>query len=243
MMKKNYTLLFLLFFSTICFSQITNSYYPTGQEAYPGGENKLYKDLREAILKKNIEKCAKNEYLYVRLRIDKQGKPAFIKNDTNKRQIEQNPCAFNMVIQGLKGLSGWVAAKKGGISYDALYEFPFFPNDLLMDYNEDYSPSANTKMPEYEGGEDAFRRELSFLMNQYLGDMYHPVGVFKLSFLVDEKGKMSEFEINPRVENTEAFLKDINSVTRKMRNKWKPGEYKGVPIRSRHNIKINFLKD
>jgi len=45
------------------------------------------------------------------------------------------------------------------------------------------------------------------------------------------------------VENTGIFLKDLNSVTKKMRKGWTPAKYKGIPIRYRYTLKINFLKD
>jgi hypothetical protein len=41
--------------------------YQDGQEAYPGGEVKLYKDLREVMLQKQLQKCQTNEYLYIKL--------------------------------------------------------------------------------------------------------------------------------------------------------------------------------
>ncbi|WP_131828111.1 hypothetical protein [Elizabethkingia ursingii] len=242
-MRKIYTLLLSLFCCTICFAQIVNSYYQDGQEAYPGGEVKLYKDLREVMLQKQLQKCQTNEYLYIKLRIDVNGKPAFIKDEGNKGYIEKNPCAFNAAIKALSGISGWVPAKKGIITYNSTYEFPFFPNELLGDYNEGYMTSAHTLKAEYEGGEDAFRKRLVFLMDEYLGDMYRPIGVFRLSFVVNEKGEMSEFDIDPKVENTGIFLKDLNSVTKKMRKGWTPAKYKGIPIRSRYTLKINFLKD
>jgi hypothetical protein len=67
-------------------------------------------------------------------------------------------------------------------------------------------------------------------MDEYLGDMYRPIGIFRLSFVVNEKGEMSEFDIDPKVENTGIFLKDLNSVTKKMRKGWTPAKYKGMPI-------------
>jgi hypothetical protein len=60
------------------------------------------------MLQKQLQKCQTNEYLYIKLRIDVNGKPAFIKMI---KDILKNPCAYNAAIKALS-VSGWIPAKK-----------------------------------------------------------------------------------------------------------------------------------
>ncbi|UPQ74766.1 hypothetical protein [Chryseobacterium nepalense] len=242
-MIKIFPLLALLYYSSFC-AQINNAYYSAGEEAYKGGAEKMYQDIHDVMIKKNLQKCDKNEYFYVRLKINDAGKPGLINDKRTKEFIQKSPCAYDYVVKTLGELHDWLP-DKNVTSFDGkLYEFPFFPNDLIGDnYKTGYNAKEQTEKAAYEGGTDAFRKELVYLIEQYLSDLYKPEGIFELSFTVDENGKASNFDIFPRSPSSEQFVSDINTVTKRMKNKWTAAKFRGQNISSRNVVKIKFRND
>lgn len=243
-MRKYIIILFLLIFNSF-FTQINNSYYPAGVDTYKGGTEKMYKDIHDVLIEQNAQKCSKDEFIYVKLKIDCYGKASFIKDKGVKALIEKYPCAYKYAISTLGQLHDWIPANKNKIfSEGAIYEFPFFPNDLIGEsYQPNYNAFNETGRPAYEGGIDAFRKELMFLMSSYLEDLYKPEGIFELSFTVDENGKASNFDIFPKTAGSGQFVADINTVTKRIKNKWTPAKLRGQNIPFRNTIKINFRND
>jgi len=242
-MIKIFPLLALLYYSSFC-AQINNAYYSAGEEAYKGGAEKMYQDIHDVMIKKNLQKCDKNEYFYVRLKINDAGKPGLINDKRTKEFIQKSPCAYDYVVKTLGELHDWLPGKNVTSSDGKLYEFPFFPNDLIGDnYKTGYNAKEQTEKAAYEGGTDAFRKELVYLIEQYLSDLYKPEGIFELSFTVDENGKASNFDIFPRSPSSEQFVNDINTVTKRMKNKWTAAKFRGQNISSRNVVKIKFRND
>ncbi|SIS85361.1 hypothetical protein SAMN05421785_103217 [Chryseobacterium gambrini] len=243
MIRKLFPFIILLCFSSVC-AQISNAYYSVGEEAYKGGAEKMYQDIHDVMTRKNLQKCPKNEYFYVKLRIDRTGKPGLIQDKRTKEFMQKSPCAYDYVIKTLGELHDWIPSKNVTLSDGTLYEFPFFPNDLVGDnYKKDYNAKEQTEKASYEGGTDAFRKELAYLIGEYLADLYKPEGVFELSFTVNENGRASDFDIFPKSPSSEQFVKDINTITKRMKDKWTPAKFRGQNISSRNVIKIRFRND
>lgn len=244
-MKKYLFILFSLIFYQSSFSQIKNVYYPENVDAYKGGAEKMYQDIHDVMMKKNLQKCTKDEFFYVKLKIDPSGKASFIKDKNTKAMIQKYPCAYDYVISTLGEIHDWIPLSKNKIfSEGTIYEFPFFPNDLIGEnYKLGYNAINDTEKATYEGGTDQFRKDLGFLMVSYLEDLYKPEGRFDLSFNISENGKVSDFEIFPKPASSEQFIADINTVTKRMKNNWTPAKFRGKNIPSRHTIKIKFRYD
>lgn len=225
-------------------AQVSNAYYSEGEEAYKGGAEKMYQDIHDVMTRKNLQKCSKSEYFYVKLKIDRNGKPGLIQDKRTREFIQKSPCAYDYAIKTLGELHDWLPSKNVVFSDGAIYGFPFFPNDLIGDsYKMGYNAKEQTEKAAYEGGTDAFRKELVYLLEEYLSDLYKPEGIFELSFTVNENGKASDFDIFPKSPSSEQFVKDINAVTKRMKDKWTPAKFKGQNISSRNVIKIKFRKD
>jgi hypothetical protein len=172
------------------------------------------------------------------------GKRWKLMDKRTKEFMQKSPCAYDYVIKTLGELHDWIPSKNVTLSDGTLYEFPFFPNDLVGDnYKKDYNAKEQTEKASYEGGTDAFRKELAYLIGEYLADLYKPEGVFELSFTVNENGRASDFDIFPKSPSSEQFVKDINTITKRMKDKWIPAKFRGQNISSRNVVKIRFRND
>lgn len=84
MMKTKFFILlaFLIFSVQFLFSQETViDQYPFGQEAYIGGKKQLYKDIHQALIENELEKCEDSEQNYrVKLIVKQDASILFVKN-------------------------------------------------------------------------------------------------------------------------------------------------------------------
>lgn len=99
-------------------------------------------------------------------------------------------------------------------------------------------PDVTTKA-EFPGGMEAFRKEFMTMVYGYVDVTAYAVnGPFSFIITIDEKGKMSELVIYPKVKNDEEFVQDMTFAMKK----WKPATIDGKPISSNINF-TNFTTD
>lgn len=103
-------------------------------------------------------------------------------------------------------------------------------------------PNVTTKA-EFPGGMEAFRKEFMTMVYGYVDVTAYAVnGPFSFIITIDEKGKMSELVIYPKVKNDEEFVQDMTFAMKRIRKKWKPATIDGKPISSNINF-TNFTTD
>lgn len=239
-MKNTITLFLILIFQSI-FSQKILPQYPEGQSAYKGGSNQMFAEMQDYFLKSGVKPCAKDEIYLVTLKIDETGKPFLIKKKSDDVNIEKNKCAFDLVVKSLGTLKNWQSAEENGKRVTAYLDFPFLPNDFFENYKSDYDISNVYQSPELPGGMGAFRKEIYKNLTAYLDfDSYKPKGKFIVFFEVNTDGKISNIDIEPKIANSDQFFDDIKFVIKKVKGKFTPAKLKGVPIKSKFRLPLNF---
>ncbi len=97
---------------------------------------------------------------------------------------------------------------------------------------------------EFPGGQTAFRKEFMKMVHAYVDITAYAVnGKFSFVLNIDEKGKMSELKIYPKVKFDEEFKQDMNFAMKRIKKKWKPAIQNGVPVSSNIIFEINFTSD
>ncbi|WDF47221.1 energy transducer TonB [Chryseobacterium sp. KACC 21268] len=114
-----------------------------------------------------------------------------------------------------------------------------------------FSQSENTKTTlteyskaEFPGGQTVFRNEFMKMVYAYVDITAYAVnGKFTFVLTIDEKGKMSELKIYPKVKNDEEFKQDMEFAMKRIKKKWKPAIQNGTPVSSNIVFEINFSSD
>ncbi|WP_379967936.1 energy transducer TonB [Epilithonimonas sp. UC225_85] len=114
-----------------------------------------------------------------------------------------------------------------------------------------FSQSESTKAAitadskaEFPGGQTAFRNEFMKMVRAYVDITAYAVnGKFSFVLTIDEKGKMSELKIYPKVKYDEEFRQDMEFAMKRIKKKWKPAMKNGVPVSSNIIFEINFSSE
>ena len=114
-------------------------------------------------------------------------------------------------------------------------------------YSQTETPQEKTQTnskAEFPGGQEAFRKEFMKMVHAYVDITAYAVnGKFSFVMTIDEKGKMSELKIYPKVKNDEEFKQDMDFAVKRIKKKWKPAIKNGVPVSSNIIFEINFTSD
>lgn len=98
-----------------------------------------------------------------------------------------------------------------------------------------------TENAEYPGGNESFKR---FLRKQIIYPQKEGIiceeGFVTVSFIVDEKGRLSDFKVPSHTEP--AFAAEALRVAKLMPT-WKPAEFYGKPVKSEETISIDFITE
>jgi len=101
-----------------------------------------------------------------------------------------------------------------------------------------------TRKAEFPGGQEAFRNEFMKMVHGYVDLTAYAVnGKFSFVITIDEKGKMSEMKIYPKVKNDDEFRQDMDFAMRRIKKKWKPALQNGIPVSSNIIFEINFSSE
>ncbi len=118
-----------------------------------------------------------------------------------------------------------------------------FISSTFYSQNSDLESNV-TRKAEFPGGQNAFRNEFMKMVYAYVDMTAYAVnGKFSFVITIDEKGKMSELKIHPKVRNDEEFKQDMNFAMQRIKKKWKPALQNGVPISSNIIFEINFTSE
>ncbi len=239
-MNKFFTLA-LFFTACFAFAQKVLPYYPNGQDAYQGGAAAMFGEMQQYFVSSNLKPCAKQEMYWVHLKIDETGKPALVRRKNDAAAVEKNRCAYELAVRSLGTLRKWQPAEVNGKKVTAHFDFPFHPADFFDSYIPGYDITTTINRPALPGGVNAFRKEFHKYVGGYLDwDSYRPEGVFMLSFDVGPTGKMENFDIEPKIANSDRLLADIVTAVKKMKKTWTPAKLNGVPVKYTFRLPINF---
>ena len=230
---------FLLFISTFLSGQTQLISFPKDQHSYLGGRTNFYKDFQKVLIEKKLKPCDnKNEFLSAYVIV--------LENDTavlydpEKLHKPENKCARELTKEVVKNMPGWVSAKIDGSPKAAVEQFYIFPDAFFGNFKAGYNAEDLIVLPTFEGGLDAFRKEV---MKRTDPQDFYVKGKGKVTvtvlFVLDEKGEME----NLKLENSSG-LKEydemILSSIKKIKNKWKPATLHGVPVRFKFRMPMSF---
>lgn len=123
-----------------------------------------------------------------------------------------------------------------------LFLMALFISTNYFTQTKNVEPSTQiTTKAEFPGGQNAFRNEFMKMVYAYVDVTAYAVnGKFTFVITIDEKGKMSNLKIFPKVKNDEEFKQDMEFAMRRIKKKWKPATQNSVPIESNYIFEINF---
>ena len=226
-----------LFFSSLIFSQTIHEQYPDNQIDYVGGNVQFYKDFQKVLRDKSLEPCSdKNENLNFRLVIYPDKTIKYVKSDDPI--TESFKCTFELSKQVVKHLKGWNPAEVNGQKVAAATTFLIIPNELFSDLPEGYDPVKDLQMAMYEGGIQKFRTKV-FQGIDISG--YNFTGTFRMeaTFYIERDGSMSNIEL-AQSSGLKVFDDMLVKSLSKIKNKWKPGSIRGIPVRYKFRLPIAF---
>lgn len=239
-MKKIIIFSFLLVFESL-FSQTILDNYPAGQIAYKGGNTQLFKEMQNFFVEYKLTPCDENEMYWITLIIDETGKPFLVRKPGDEKMVEENSCSYDLAKKALGNLKNWKPAEERGIKVPAYFDFPFYTRDFFDNYETDYDVTKDFKIPEFPGGINEFRKEITKKLYNILDfNSYTPSGRFTVFFVVNTDGTISDIDVEPKIENTEKFFKDISFSLLKVKKKWEPAEIKGRTVRYKYRLPLTF---
>ncbi len=236
MMKKLFYLLILG--GTTCFGQEVLDEYPRDQFFYEGGVEEFYKEVHQYLVEGDFKECSQDQIYIPRILVTKEGKVKLV-TDSDKTNIANNKCAYDLSLAVLKGLKKWKPAEVKGNVMGAITEFPFYPYDLMSNYKEGYSPYYYITPPKFPGGREAFKKAFDGNFRALFQD-YHIQGMFNLEYYVNLDGTLSNPRVYPTVWDKQ-FNIDFLRAFGRLKKKWEPALYKGkLPIKYRMVHSIDF---
>ena len=124
----------------------------------------------------------------------------------------------------------------------------FFRVDIKKPYDyykvNSCSVDSNFVRAQFDGGDAAFNRELFRYISAYVDkEIYVINGTFYLQMEIDKEGKVKSLDVNPKVENSEGFLRDLKFAVRKIKKNWTPSKCDERPVDSKIRIKLNFVTE
>lgn len=235
-MKK--IIFIFLFFSAFCNAQVLYK-YPDGQDFYEGGRENFIKDIQKAIVKYSVKPCEKTEALLMRFIVYPNNEVKYV-SDADKNAIENNNCMKNKVLEVIKDLKNWKIAEENGKKTPAMITY-LFTDDLLFSKKtnkEDFTPPVYI-FKDKESDIMKFRENFT---NCFDVNKYRPNGnySFTIYFDIDTNGEAGFFYIENQsnLEDFNNMVVECASNTKK--SFWKPGYYKGVPIKQVFRFPIRF---
>ena len=113
-------------------------------------------------------------------------------------------------------------------------------NDNIIENKEGLTKQAYIG-PIYTKGNNLFVKDFLAMVHAYIDlDNYYVNGKFNFKFYIDEKGKIENIDVSPKVKNSELFIEDMIFSAKKVKGKWFPALLDGVPVKSSISFSINF---
>ncbi|WP_426480161.1 energy transducer TonB [Chryseobacterium sp. R2ACT005] len=237
--------LLFVFISSILFGQnkwkdsIVYGRYPDGQQAYIGGNIKLYKNIHEIIVKKKLNPCDNKKELYIAVVVVHPDKTIKLLKKQNIESARKNKCAFELTQMILEDLQGWIPAEINGEKVSVFQKIVMFPDSLFENYKEGYDP-VNYSVPiaEFPGGNAVFKEQFSQKVS-IDGFKFDRFGKIYLKFKVDENGKAIDFIVKPTSGNV-GFDKMVINAAKSIKGTWRPATIHGVNVETNMEIPLTI---
>lgn len=234
--KRLFILIFLISINFIFAQKEVLDSYPPGQDFYAGGKNQLTKEIVEIIKKQKLTPCENSGERYsLQILVYENSTISYVK-DFDTLDIQKNKCAFDLSRKAIPYLKRWIPAKEDGKYIAAITKIEINPFYL---FNSREEPSKNeTKQPTFKKGFEAFGYEIRSIFEKKIKKNEDKRA--SLKFAVNEKGDMEDFKIEGNY--TENEKKDIINELSKIKGKWNPATYNGIPFKYwlRQPITQNF---
>lgn len=201
--------------------------YPSGQDFYVGGINGIQKEIVKIIKEQKLQPCAdKTENYEIPVLVNEDATINFIK-DFDSLTIEKNKCAFDFSRKIIPHLKKWLPAKENGKKIAAIARIKIQP--FFMYHSKD-NPINNVSInPTYKKGLQLFSEEISAIFMQRIKMNENKIS--SLTFVVNENGEMEDFRLEGAyTENQKSDL--IRSLSR-IKGKWNPATFNGIPHKSK----------
>ncbi len=230
---------FLSLLPSLFYAQILDE-YPKGQAFYKNGIINFYKEAHEFLIKSNAKDCDPNEIYVPRILVTSEGKVKVVQ-DSDTLNISKNKCAYNLSMSVLKALKDWRPAEVKDGKFGAITDFVFYPKDLMGNYKENYNANDYITNNEYYEGKKKFDKDFhdNFMV---LFQDYHINGNINIEFYINEAGEIINARIYPEIDNKD-FNKDFFRALKRLKKKWNPALYYGLPIRQRIAFPLRFSID
>ena len=234
-------LLLLIFLSGFSFAQKSNI-FPADQYSYLGGEVGFYRDFQKILLAKNLKPCENKKELFRAFIIVNADETATLYDD-DQFPVELSKCSKDLAKLVIPEMTGWIAAKIKDRKETAVASYYIYPDAFFANYKEGYSTEDSMERPVFEGGIDAFRKEVmkrADLSGFYVKGKGKVTLIIK--FLINQKGEME----NVTLEGTSG-LKEYDemliSSVKSIKKKWIPAKIYGYPVRYRFRLPISFTNN
>ena len=140
-------------------------------------------------------------------------------------------------------MNDWIAAKINGVPTTAATQYFIYPDAFFENFKEGYTTDDLIELPVFEGGINAFRKEVSKRVDP---SDFHTTGKGKVTvnvrFVVSEEGKME----NVTLENSsglKAYDDMIITAVQSIKKKWTPGKIYGYSFKYRYRLPLSFSSD
>lgn len=238
---KKITVLFFIFllFPFLLNAQILDK-YPSGQDFYQGGISKLYSDIHQIILDKNIQPCENPKELYrAKLLLTKEGDIKFVK-DFETLNVAENKCAHDLAktVAGYLKNNTWNPAVVKDVKFASVVELLIYPNDLFKNYRNGYNPYQFYQEAAPKEDNEKFSRRFHDTFQSLFAD-YNLNGQFYLDFYIDKDGEIVSPSLQPEVTN-QLFKKEVFRTLKRLNHRWNPATLNGIPIKSKISIPLGF---
>lgn len=221
-MLKKFLLIFVSFFAYNFNAQDVLGHYPLNQHPYVGGQDALDKDLVAVFKDLSLTDCPTQEEYEMPVLVEADSSIKFVK-DFDSINVNKNKCAFDIGRKLVPNLKRWLAARIDGKFYPAIARIKIVPYFLA---NSKENPKDNIiTSPTIKGGISVFSEKIHQLFSRL--PSVKETQEIVLGFVVDENGKMKDFEIldNYQQKGKEKLISDLE----KLNVKWIPGSFNAKP--------------
>lgn len=240
MISRFFTVIFLLSLGFVN-AQVLYE-FPKGQDFYEGGRDALYRDLITEAVKSEMKSCEKTEALFMRFVVYPDKSIKYV-SDEDTDAVNNNSCLKAKVLQLITKLNKWKPAEENSEKVAAMFSM-IFTDDMLIN---NHSLKNEFTMPIYvhKGKESSIGQFRENFSNCFDTTGFKPTGSysFKLNFDIDTKGEPSFFHID-NMSTLESFNKMVvKCASNTKKSYWKPGTYRGVPIKQVMKLPIVFSEN
>ena len=225
MIRKLSLIIFCTFINLVSAQKEVLDRYPPGQDFYAGGGNQLFKEMVKIVKEQNLPPCENRTEKYnLQILIYENSTISYVK-DFDSIEIQKNKCAFDFSRKIMPHLKKWMPAKEEGKFVAAIATVNI--NPFYLYYSKDEPIKNVEKRPTFKKGMESFGFEIKSIFERKIKK--NEDKIVSLKFAVNENGDMEDFEIQGSY--TENEKKEIINQLSKIKGKWNPATFNGVPFK------------